>query len=302
MTAREASSPDRAIVNAMTVDVEEHFHANVFDGHPAAAASAARSADTRVCRSTERLLELFDEAGVRATFFVLGRVADAHPGLVRAIAAAGHEIASHGFAHRLVYTQTPDEFRDDIRRARQTLQAVTGQAVRGYRAPSFSITRRSLWALDILVEEGFEYDASIYPIRHDRYGMPGAPRHAYRLEQRPGPLVEVPPSTVRLGGVNVPVAGGGYFRLLPYRWTQWGISRLNGLERRPAIFYTHPWEIDVEQPRLPLPRLQAMRHYGNLHTTEGKLRRLVGEFAFAPLGEMLQGVGLTAGVSRLAWA
>lgn len=298
MTARvgaPAASTDERIVNAMTIDVEEHYHANVFDGTPAR--DAGSRLESRVQASTERLLRLLDDAGVRATFFVLGLVADAHPGLVRTIAADGHEIASHGFAHELIYTQTPAAFRGDVRRAKHTLEAIVGMPVRGYRAPSYSITGQSLWALDVLAEEGFEYDASIFPIRHDRYGMPGAPRHAYHLEQSDGTLVEAPPSTVRVAGINVPVAGGGYFRLLPYGWTRWGIAHLNDRERRPAVFYTHPWEIDPDQPRLPLPAVSSVRHYANLHTTEPKLARLVREFAFAPLAEVLDTMGLTSGAA-----
>ncbi|MGE3957936.1 MAG: XrtA system polysaccharide deacetylase [Vicinamibacterales bacterium] len=278
-----------AIVNAMTIDVEEHFHANVFDGTPVR--DIQHTLASRVVASTRRMLDLLDAAGVKATCFVLGAVADQHPSLVLEIAARGHEIASHGYAHQLVYTQSREAFRDDVRRAKQTLEALAGTNVRGYRAPSYSVTERSLWALDVLAEEGYAYDASIFPIRHDRYGIPHAPRHAYVLEQAAGRLVEAPPSTIRMGGVNFPVAGGGYFRLLPYAWTRFGIGRLNASEQRPAIFYTHPWEIDPEQPRLPLPRLHAMRHYANLDTTEAKFVRLLQEFRFAPLSQILAADG-----------
>jgi polysaccharide deacetylase family protein (PEP-CTERM system associated) len=274
-----------AIPNAMTIDVEEYFHANVFDGTPARL--AGDRLESRVRRSTERLLALFADAGVRASFFVLGSVADRHPGLVREIARGGHEIASHGQAHQLVFEQTPAEFREDIRRAKATLESLSGSAVRGYRAPSYSVTARSLWALDAMLEEGYEYDASIFPIRHDRYGIPGAPRHPYRVERGGRRLAEAPPSTIRLAGINLPVAGGGYFRLLPYGWTRWGIRHLNEAEGKPAIFYTHPWEMDVEQPRLSLSPLSSWRHYTNLEKTEAKLTRLVREFRFAPLGDVL---------------
>ena len=273
------------IVNAMTIDVEEHFHANVFDGTPVR--DIQHTLASRVEASTHRMLQLLDDSGTRATCFVLGAVADSHPALVREIAARGHEIASHGYAHQLVYTQTPEVFRDDVRRAKQTLEAIAGVRVRGYRAPSYSVTERSLWALDVLSEEGYDYDASIFPIRHDRYGIPHAPRHAHVLEQTGGRLVEAPPSTIRMGGMNLPVAGGGYFRLLPYGWTRFGIDRLNATEQRPAIFYTHPWEIDPGQPRLPLSRLSGMRHYANLDTTEAKLVRLLADFRFAPLADLL---------------
>jgi len=273
------------IVNAMTIDVEEHFHANVFDGTPVR--DIQHTLASRVEASTHRMLQLLDDSGTRATCFVLGAVADSHPALVREIAARGHEIASHGYAHQLVYTQTPEVFRDAVRRAKQTLEAIAGVRVRGYRAPSYSVTERSLWALDVLSEEGYDYDASIFPIRHDRYGIPHAPRHAHVLEQTGGRLVEAPPSTIRMGGMNLPVAGGGYFRLLPYGWTRFGVDRLNTTEQRPAIFYTHPWEIDPGQPRLPLSRLSGMRHYANLDTTEAKLVRLLADFRFAPLADLL---------------
>lgn len=292
--------PADPIVNAMTIDVEEHFHANVFDGTSVRAIQHTLA--SRVERSMGRMLDLLDGAGIKATCFVLGAVADAHPALVRDIAARGHEIASHGYAHQLVYTQTPDAFREDARRARHTLEAIAGVRVRGYRAPSYSVTRRSLWALNLLAEEGYEYDASIFPIRHDRYGIPHAPRHAYLLEQTGGRLVEAPPSTIRIGGVNFPVAGGGYFRLMPYGWTRFGIARLNVTEKRPAIFYTHPWEIDPQQPRLPLPALHGLRHYANLATTESKLVRLLDEFRFAPLADVLIAAGTLSAAPRVAEA
>lgn len=282
-------TPGARIVNAMTIDVEEHFHANVFDGTPVRAIQHTMA--SRVEASTRRMLDLLDDARTRATCFVLGAVADAQPALVREIAARGHEIASHGYAHQLVYTQAPEVFRDDVRRAKLTLEALCGVPVRGYRAPSYSVTERSLWALDILADEGYDYDASIFPIRHDRYGIPHAPRHAYVLDQTGGRLVEAPPSTIRMAGLNLPVAGGGYFRLLPYGWTRFGIDRLNRDEQRPAIFYTHPWEIDPGQPRLPLPRLHGWRHYANLDTTESKLVRLLADFDFAPLADVLTGTG-----------
>jgi polysaccharide deacetylase family protein (PEP-CTERM system associated) len=287
------------VVNAMTIDVEEHFHANVFDGTPVRAMQDTIA--SRVQTSTARLLDLLDASKVKATCFVLGTIADAYPSLVREISARGHEVASHGYAHQLVYTQTPAAFREDVRRAKQTLEAIVGRPVRGYRAPSYSVTERSLWALDVLAEEGHDYDASIFPIRHDRYGIPHAPRHAYVLEQKARTLVEAPPSTIRIAGLNFPVAGGGYFRLLPYGWTRFGISRINRVERRPAIFYTHPWEIDPDQPRLPLSRLHGMRHYANLNTTEEKLVRLLHEFSFAPLEEVLTADGKLAAAPSAPW-
>jgi polysaccharide deacetylase family protein (PEP-CTERM system associated) len=291
MSVRDASVPDpRAIVNAMTVDVEEHYHANVFDGTPMR--DPGYPHESRVRSSTERMLALLDSASVRATFFILGKVADSHPALVREIASRGHEVASHGHAHQLVYTQSVRAFRDDVRRAKGTLESLVGAPVRGYRAPSYSIVTRSLWALDVLAEEGYEYDASIFPIRHDRYGIPGAPRHPHTRQVAGGTIVEAPPSTARAAGASVPVAGGGYFRLLPYGWTRWGLTRLNRVEQRPAIFYTHPWELDPGQPRLPLKPHHSIRHYANLEGTEGKLARLLREFRFGPLDEVLASLGL----------
>ncbi len=273
------------IVNAMTVDVEDYFHVSAFDG--VLPRSEWDRMESRVVPNTERLLELFAETSVRATFFVLGWVAERHPALVRAILAGGHEVASHGYAHRLVYDLTPEMFRDDIRRSKHILEDAGGCAVEGYRAPSYSVTPRSLWALDILIDEGFHYDASIFPIHHDRYGIPVSARHAYTLHRAAGDILEAPASTARWGPFNFPVAGGGYFRILPYEWTRWGISRINRLEQRAAIFYIHPWEIDPGQPRLSGSLLSRFRHYRNLDQTEGRLRRLVGDFAFGPMTQVL---------------
>jgi polysaccharide deacetylase family protein (PEP-CTERM system associated) len=274
-----------AVVNAMTVDVEDYFHVSAFDRVLSRDDWPAQ--ESRVVANTERLLTLLAEHRVRATCFVLGWVAERWPGLVKTIAAGGHEVASHGYWHRLVYTQTPDEFREDLRRARGVIEDASGTRLRGYRAPSFSITAQSLWALEVLAEEGYDYDASIFPIRHDRYGLPTAPRHIFRVQCAARDLVEAPGSTVRVAGVKLPMAGGGYFRLLPYAWTRWGIDRLNRVERQPAVFYLHPWEIDPHQPRLAADALGRFRHYRNLDRTEGRLRRLFGEFRFAPLGDVL---------------
>ncbi len=269
----------------MTVDVEDYFHVSVFDG--TLPRHQWGRLESRVGQNTDRLLQLFESAGIRATFFVLGWVAERWPALVRRIASLGHEIASHGYAHRLAYDQTPTAFRDDVRRAKALLEDASCRPVIGFRAPSYSITPRSLWALDVLIGEGYLYDASIFPIRHDRYGIPLSARHAYRLARPAGTIIEMPASTVRYGPLNLPVAGGGYFRILPYAWTRWGIGRLNRVERKPAIFYIHPWEIDPDQPRLATGLLGGFRHYRNLSVTERRLRALLSEFAFAPLGTML---------------
>jgi len=275
------------MVNAMTVDVEDYFQVSAFDH--VVKRDAWPGMESRVVANTERLLRLFDEFDVRGTFFVLGWVAERHPSLVQKIVARGHELASHGYGHRLVYSQTPDEFRTDVRRAKRLLEDAGGVEVRGYRAPSFSVTSRSLWALDVLLEEQYRYDASIFPIRHDRYGIPDAPRWPHAIDRPAGRVYEVPGSTVRFGGTNLPVAGGGYFRVLPYAWTRFGISRVNRMERQPVVFYLHPWEIDPDQPRLPAGVLSRFRHYRNLHQTENRLRRLMSDFQFAPLASVLPG-------------
>jgi polysaccharide deacetylase family protein (PEP-CTERM system associated) len=262
----------------MSIDVEDYFHVSVFDG--VVPRTTWNSLESRVNANTRRLLDIFEAFNVRSTFFILGWVAERHPGLVREVALRGHEIASHGYAHRLIYDQTPAAFRHDVRRAKHLIEDACGRSVRGYRAPSYSVTPRSLWALDVLLEEGYEYDASIFPIRHDRYGIPVSGRRPYLIERPVGTLAEVPGSTTRMGPLNLPVAGGGYFRLLPYAWTRWGISRINRLERRPAVFYLHPWEIDPDQPRLPAGRVGRFRHYHNLEQTEGRLRQLLTDFRF----------------------
>lgn len=272
-----AESP-ATITNAMSIDVEDYFHVSVFDG--LVPRSKWDDMESRVVANTMRLLEIFREYRVRSTFFVLGWVGERHPQLVAAIAAEGHEIASHGYAHRLIYDQTPAAFRDDVRRAKAILEDACGRPVVGYRAPSYSITPRSLWALDVLAEENYEYDSSIFPIRHDRYGIPVSARRPYSIDRNGRSIIEVPGSTTRLGPMNLPVAGGGYFRLLPYWWTKWGIARVNETEGRPAVFYLHPWEIDPDQPRLSAGRLGRFRHYRNLEHTEARLRQLLTDFRF----------------------
>jgi polysaccharide deacetylase family protein (PEP-CTERM system associated) len=280
------SLPSTGIVNAMTVDVEDYFHVSVFDG--IVPRSQWASMPSRVCANTERLLDIFDAHEVVATWFVLGWVAERRPELVRQIADRGHELASHGYAHRLIYDQTREAFRDDVRRAKALLEDAAGVEVLGYRAPSYSVTPRSLWALDVLIEEGYAYDASIFPIRHDRYGIPISPRRPYVLERPGGALMEIPGSTVRLGPINLPVAGGGYFRIFPYAWTRWGIAELNRTEQQPAVFYLHPWEIDPDQPRLPAGWLGRFRHYRNLDRTEERLRMLLSDFEFSSIRALLR--------------
>jgi len=269
----------------MTIDVEDYFHVSNFER--VVDRGSWDGMESRVERNTDRLLELFAEAEVTATFFVLAWVAERFPRIVQRIVAGGHEIASHGYGHRLVYEQSSAQFGDDIRKAKAILEDAAGARVEGYRAPSFSITNRSLWALDVLIEQGYRYDSSIYPIHHDRYGIPGSPREPYLIERPAGTLIEVPGSTVRVASLTLPIGGGGYFRLLPYRWTSWGIAQLNRREGRSAVFYLHPWEVDPDQPRLPAPWMKRMRHYGNLRATDARLRRLLREFSFGPMHTLL---------------
>lgn len=260
-----------------TIDVEEYFQVSAFE-------SVVRQADwhrhaSRVEASTYRLLELLEESGSRSTCFVLGWIGERYPELVRAIAAGGHEVASHGQDHRRVTHQSVEEFRASVRRSKAVLEDLTGVAVQGFRAPSFSIVPGREWALEVLVEEGYSYDSSLFPIRRRGYGYPGTPRRIHRVETPAGPLTEVPPATVRVGPATLPAAGGGYFRLFPYGVVRAG---LRDAERRgePGTFYIHPWEIDAAQPRLRVPLTTRIRHYTGLHRTEHRLRRLMREFRF----------------------
>jgi polysaccharide deacetylase family protein (PEP-CTERM system associated) len=273
-------------LNAFTVDVEDYFHVSAFENR-VSRDDWDRYA-SRVVPNTHRLLALLDAQNVKATFFVLGWVASRHPQLVRDIHAAGHEIACHGFWHRLIYRQTPAEFRGDLRAARDAICAPIGRPVTAFRAPSFSITRQSTWALDVLAEEGFTIDSSIFPVRHDRYGIPGAPAGIHRIVTAAADLWEFPPSVVRLAGLNVPVSGGGYFRLYPLPVTLGMLRRINRRLRRPFMFYVHPWEIDPQQPRIEGgSRVSRTRHYLNLRSTEKKLGQLLRKFRFGPLGDAI---------------
>jgi polysaccharide deacetylase family protein (PEP-CTERM system associated) len=273
------------IVNAMTVDVEDYFHASAFDRQVSRPSWSTR--ESRVVPNTERLLEVFDRHKVKGTFFVLGWVAERFPSLVRSIVDGGHEVASHGFHHQLIYTLTPAQFREDVHRAKVVIEHVAGCEVRGYRAPSFSIVDASLWALDVLLEEGYTYDASMFPVRHHRYGIPDAPRFPHVLRCESGSMCELPAPTLRVGSKNVPIAGGGYFRLAPYWLTKRAIARVNQHDGLPVAFYIHPWEVDPGQPQLAQSRLLRWRHHVGIEKTLDRLEHLLRDFSFATASTVL---------------
>lgn len=271
-----------ACTNAMTVDVEDYFQVSAFE--PFVRRDDWERLPRRVERNTARILDLFGAAGVRATFFTLGWVAERHPQLIRRMVAEGHEVASHGFQHTRVTQQGPEDFRADVRRTKALLEDIAGVPVTGYRAASYSIGRDNLWALEVLREEGYRYSSSIYPINHDLYGMPEAPRFAFRVNG--SDFVEVPVTTLRLGARNLPCGGGGYFRLLPYRLSRWAMRRVNQDDGQPCVFYFHPWEIDPDQPRQPgLNARTRFRHYLNLRRMEARLERLLADFAWQRMDE-----------------
>ncbi|MFE8071655.1 DUF3473 domain-containing protein [Marinobacteraceae bacterium S3BR75-40.1] len=282
-------APNRTI-NALTIDVEDYFHVAALS--EAISQREWSQMEYRADANTERLLELFETFGVKATFFVLGWVAEKSPQLVKKIANAGHEVASHGYSHQLVYNQTPEVFREETIKSKKLIEDHSGQPVLGYRAASYSITGSSRWALDILAEAGFEWDSSIFPVHHDRYGMPGTPRWPYQLTTDKGhELVEFPLSTIKLSGFTLPISGGGYFRLFPYWFTKWGLKTINK-QKRPFIFYLHPWEIDPKQPRFNVSALSKFRHYNNLAKCEGRLLRLLIDFEFSTVSNVLAEMGL----------
>ncbi len=279
------SPRDNPPVNAMTIDVEDYYQVAAFEKIVAPADWGGF--ESRVAANTRRFLELLAARDVRATFFVLGYEAERHPDMVREIAAAGHEIGSHGYSHRLAYTQSEAAFRDDVARARKLLQDISGQDVISYRAPSFSIGRQTPWGHRVLVEEGYRYDSSVFPIRHDLYGDPNAPVEIHTIETEAGPLVEFPPTVVRMFGRNVPTGGGGYFRIFPWWFTWRMLAKVN--KTRPFVFYIHPWEIDPGQPRFDKAPLKSrFRHYTNLHKTADRFARLLDAFRFAPLREVIE--------------
>ncbi len=280
--------------NALTVDVEDYFHvtalANSIDRKDWA------SLESRVRRNTGKLLQMFDDASAKATFFVLGWVADRYPEVVREIVDSGHELACHGYSHRLIYKQEKAVFRDETVRAKKLLEDISGDAVLGYRAASYSITAKSHWAIEILAEAGFTYDSSIVPVSHDLYGMKGSPVFPYRIQLPDGGvLAEFPPSTIEVLGKRIPIGGGGYFRLFPYWFTRWGLNSINCKQEKPFAFYLHPWEIDPEQPRFSADRRSTFRHYNNLERCQSRLEKLLIDFEFDTMQAVLNNLPLESG-------
>lgn len=279
------SQPSRTVTNALTIDVEDYFQVSAFAPY-----IRRDDWDTRECRverNVDRILGLLDEQDTKATFFTLGWVAERYPAMVRRIVDGGHELASHGYGHQRASDLTPQQLYEDVHRAKTILEDIGGQAVLGYRAPSFSIGTGNLWALDTLLEAGYRYSSSIYPVKHDHYGMPDAPRFAH--EVRPG-LIEVPPTTLRLFDRNLPSSGGGFFRLLPYGVSRWMLQQVNSRDAQSAIFYFHPWEIDEGQPRISgIDAKTRFRHYVNIDRNERKLRRLLRDFRWGRMDRIFLG-------------
>lgn len=283
------------ISNAMTVDVEDYFQVSAF--REQVAYEDWSRFESRVVANTQRVLDVFDDAGVKATFFVLGWVADHHAGLVREIVARGHEIGCHGYSHALIYRQSKDLFAEETHRAKALLEDQAQTRVVGYRAASFSITEASRWALDVLAEAGFEYDSSMYPVRHDLYGTAVEENGPHRIVAPGGAnLVEFPMTVRSVLGMAVPVSGGGYFRLYPYRLSAHLLAAVNR-DAEPFVFYLHPWELDPDQPRIAAPLKSRLRHYTNLSSCETKMRALLRDFRFASMAEVLAGYPMTRAAS-----
>jgi|RhiMethySRZTD1v2_1073278.scaffolds.fasta_scaffold29682_3 polysaccharide deacetylase family protein (PEP-CTERM system associated) len=280
------SAPRSSLPNALTVDVEDYFHVEAFAG--VVPRDRWDSYPLRVVENTRRVLDLFDRHGVKGTFFVLGWVARKAPEIVRDIARRGHEVGCHSFWHRRIYRLSPEEFRADLREATKVIEDAAQTRLRGHRAPSYSVTKDSLWALQVLAEEGYAYDSSIFPIRHDIYGMPDFPRSVVRVELDGGAsIVEFPPSTVRIFGRNLPGPGGGYLRIFPLAYARWALRRIAARDGMPGTVYIHPWEVDPGQPRIAGPLRSRLRHYTNLARTQGRLEKLLEEFPFEPMGSVL---------------
>ncbi|MBK6596979.1 MAG: DUF3473 domain-containing protein [Proteobacteria bacterium] len=285
-------------IHAFTVDVEDYFHVEAFAN--AIHRDSWPHLEYRCERNVYRMLDMLAERSVRGTFFVLGWVAERSPQLIKDIAAAGHEIACHGHSHQLVYRQTRQQFADETRYAKGLLEDLTGTAVLGYRAASFSITKVSMWALDTLIDLGFTYDSSVFPVRHhDNYGIPEAPLGPCRMRAPSGrTLIEVPLSVADVAGLRVPVSGGGYFRLFPYWLSRAGMRHVERKSGRPVIFYVHPWEIDVDQPRVQAGLVSRLRHYNNISRCEARLRRLLQDFEFGTMSDVLAVHGMLPVPSR----
>jgi polysaccharide deacetylase family protein (PEP-CTERM system associated) len=282
-----------AITNALTIDVEDYFQVSAFAPYIRRDEWDAR--ECRVERNVGRILELLAERDVKATFFTLGWIAERYPQLVRHIVAGGHELASHGYGHERASDLDQAAFNQDVTRAKALLEDIGGQAVLGYRAPSFSIGTGNLWAFDVLARAGYRYSSSIYPIRHDHYGMPDSPRFAYRVGSTGTSLLEVPVTTLRMLNRNLPSSGGGYFRLLPYALSRWMIASVNREDRQSAIFYFHPWEIDAGQPRVAgIDAKTRFRHYVNIPRMEGRLRQLLADFRWGRMDQIFLDRGLAA--------
>jgi len=282
------------VTNGMSIDVEDYYQVQALSS--VYGPDDWEGCESRVERNTDRILEVFASEGVKGTFFTLGWIAERHPDMVRRIVAGGHELASHGYRHARVDSQTQAEFREDVRKTRRILEDIGGTAVRGYRAATFSVGAHTPWAWTILEEEGYAYSSSVYPVKRDNYGMPDAPRRPYRPDGAQA-LIEIPISTARVAGRNLPVGGGGYFRFLPYFLSRAGIARVNAEDRAPAVFYLHPWEVDPEQPVAQgLPLKSRFRHYVNLSRTESRLRRLARDFRW---DRMDRAFGLDGAAVRL---
>jgi len=272
------------MMHGISFDIEEHFQVAAFDC--AARRCNWNTQESRVERNTEVILEVLDQRGIKATMFVLGWVAERNKTLVKRIVDAGHELASHGYGHELITGQTPQIFREDVRLAKKILEDIGGKPVLGYRAPTFSITKETDWALSVLVEEGYRYDSSIVPIVHDYYGIPGANPAIHTLKTESGSIVEVPPSTCELWGFKIPIAGGGYFRLFPYYLLKKLLRRVEA-QGQPLIMYLHPWELDPGQPRMRGSCLSQFRHYLNLDKVHGRLIQLLQDFPFGPIERLI---------------
>ena len=296
MNGHALLSIEPKVLNAFTVDVEDYFQVHNFE--PTVDRRDWERFDSRVIGSTRRVLDLLDRYDVQGTFFILTWNAERLPELVRMIHAAGHEVASHGSSHHLVYEQEPSAFQAEIESARALLEQMIGEPVLGYRAPSYSITARSLWGLERIQAAGYRYDSSVYPIRRRRYGIPDAPRHPH---QTAGGLVEFPMATLRVAGVNLPAASGAYLRLFPVAWSVAAIAQLNRAGQ-PAVVNVHPWELDPEQPRIQGGRFGGFSHYLNLHQTAARLEVLLGRFRFGPMREALRAAGFPLGNDSLASA